>query len=88
MLCARTCPNLINFDNQLLQLPDDSDVFSPCSIDHQDVFMYDDDKHGPRCGMDGRDSPTFLDISNSKSASMPEIKTGAINLTHYSLFNP
>ncbi|XP_045176608.2 ETS homologous factor-like isoform X2 [Mercenaria mercenaria] len=58
-----------------LQSLPDSDVFSPCSIDHQDVFMYDDDKHGPRCVVDGRDSPTFLDISNSKSTSFPEIKT-------------
>lgn len=58
-----------------LQSLSDSDVFSPCSIEHQDVFMYDDDKHGSKCGLDGRDSPTFLDISHSKSTSFPQIKT-------------
>ncbi|XP_060569976.1 ETS homologous factor-like isoform X4 [Ruditapes philippinarum] len=73
---ARQSARMLEMDSRIsLQSLPDSDVFSPCSIDHQDVFMYDDDKHGPRCGMDGSDSPTFLDISNSKSASIPEIKT-------------
>lgn len=44
--------------------------------------MYDDDKHGSKSDLDGRDSPTFLDISNSKSTSFAQIKTGTFCLFH------
>lgn len=57
-----------------LQSLPDSEVFSPCSIEHQDVFMYEDEGHVRPCVTEGRDSPTFLDISNSKSSHFPQIK--------------
>lgn len=56
------------------QMPD-NEVFSPCSIDHHDVFMYDDEKSSIKC--ERSDSPTYLDISSNKSAtSFPHIKSG------------
>lgn len=64
---------MIEMDSRVsLQSLTDSEVFSPCSIEHQDVFMYEDD--GKMGTGDGRDSPTFLDISNSKSANFPPFK--------------
>ncbi|KAL4225510.1 hypothetical protein ACF0H5_016199 [Mactra antiquata] len=56
-----------------LQSLPDSEVFSPSSIEHQDVFMYEDDKRGSSFVTDG--SPTILDISNSMKASFQTIKT-------------
>lgn len=53
----------------------DTEVFSPCSIEHQDVFMYEDDRSGVK--PERADSPTYLDISSNKSTTaFPHIKSG------------
>ncbi|KAH3877464.1 hypothetical protein DPMN_001331 [Dreissena polymorpha] len=50
--------------------------FSPCSIEHQDVFMYEDEKN-MRTSMTSEraDSPTYLDISASKTSAFTNMKT-------------
>lgn len=53
-------------DASSLQSLHDAEVFSPCSIEHQDVFMYDDERRG----VSGNDSPTYLDISASKNDNL------------------
>jgi len=71
-------------------MPDNE--FSPCSIEHQDVYMYEDE-NSAKCNNDRAhspafmnektgtcteraESPTYLDISSSKSAAFPHMKTG------------
>ena len=54
----------------------ENEVFTPCSIEHQDVFMYDDERTtNIKC--ERADSPTYLDISSNKTAAaFPHIKSG------------
>lgn len=56
----------------------DNEVFSPCSIEHQDVFMYEDERATVKC--ERSDSPTYLDISSNKTtATLSHIKSGTNN---------
>lgn len=60
-------------DMELQSLPD-SEVFCSSSIDHQDVFMYDDEKRHVAYSRADNESPTYLDISGNKTGPFTVIK--------------